>query len=148
MRCSFAYAIRHFCRYREFAKMPDCQTVCVYGDWAGSQQTRDIKAILFYCWACVDDAGPTLKQHWFDIPCFAAMYPTPVTHRMTCRPARWHTGPGTLYKCPRTTSPQPFHVSTTRSQRLNFIFSKITNTPNQETWMVSVYTDISGRICS
>ena len=29
-----------------------------------SQQTRGIHPILFYCWASVEYAGPTLKQNW------------------------------------------------------------------------------------
>ena len=27
------------------------------------QETRDIQPMLFQCWASVEDAGPTLKQH-------------------------------------------------------------------------------------
>ena len=31
------------------------------------QQTRHVQPMLFYCWANVEDGGPTLKQHWFNI---------------------------------------------------------------------------------
>ena len=26
--------------------------------------------MLFQCWASVEDGGPTLKQHWVNVPCF------------------------------------------------------------------------------
>ena len=32
-----------------------------------SQQTRDVDPPLIYCWASVDDARSTLKQHWCDV---------------------------------------------------------------------------------
>ena len=32
-----------------------------------NHQTRDIDTMLFYCWASVVDAGPTLKQHCVDV---------------------------------------------------------------------------------
>ena len=34
-----------------------------------SQQTRGIQPKLFQCWASVEDAGPTLKQHMVNVPC-------------------------------------------------------------------------------
>ena len=34
-----------------------------------SPQTRDIHPMLFQCWPTVLDAGPTLKQHWVNVPC-------------------------------------------------------------------------------
>ena len=33
-------------------------------------QTRGIHPMLFQCWSTVSDAGPTLKQHWDNAPCF------------------------------------------------------------------------------
>ena len=33
-----------------------------------SQQTRGIHTMLFQCWSTVFDAGPTLKQHWVNVP--------------------------------------------------------------------------------
>ena len=39
------------------------------------QQTRGIHPMLFQCWASVEDAGPTLKQHWVDAPACWAKYP-------------------------------------------------------------------------
>ena len=40
-----------------------------------SQQTRGIHPILFQCWHTVFDAGPTLKQHWVNVPCLLASVP-------------------------------------------------------------------------
>ena len=34
-----------------------------------TQQTRDIHLMLFQCWHTVFDSGPTLKQHWVNVPC-------------------------------------------------------------------------------
>ena len=34
-----------------------------------TQQTRDIRPMLFQCWASVTDAGPTLKQHRANVSC-------------------------------------------------------------------------------
>ena len=25
--------------------------------------------MLFYCWADIEDSGPTLKQHWVNVSC-------------------------------------------------------------------------------
>ena len=33
------------------------------------QQTRGIEPMLFKRWATVYNAGPTLKQHWFNASC-------------------------------------------------------------------------------
>ena len=30
--------------------------------------------MLFYCWADVEDGGPTLKQHWVNVSCLLGMY--------------------------------------------------------------------------
>ena len=30
--------------------------------------------MLFYCWANVEDDGPTLKQHWVNASCLLGMY--------------------------------------------------------------------------
>ena len=32
-----------------------------------TQQTRDVKPMLFQCWPTVFDVGPTIKQHWFNV---------------------------------------------------------------------------------
>ena len=32
--------------------------------------------MLFYCWPSVVDAGPTIKQHWFNASCFLEMLQT------------------------------------------------------------------------
>ena len=40
-----------------------------------SQQTRDIHPMLFQCWPIVFDAGPTLKQHWVNAPCYLGFHP-------------------------------------------------------------------------
>ena len=40
-----------------------------------SQQTRDIHPMLFQCWLIVSDAGPTLKHHWVNAPCFLGFHP-------------------------------------------------------------------------
>ena len=32
-----------------------------------TQQTGDVELMLVKCWANVADAGPTCKQHWFNI---------------------------------------------------------------------------------
>ena len=42
-----------------------------------SQQTRDIHPLLYQCWPTVFDAGPTLKQHWVNVPCLLGW---PVIH--------------------------------------------------------------------
>ena len=34
-----------------------------------AQQTRYLQPMLFYCWASVRDAGPTIKRHWLNISC-------------------------------------------------------------------------------
>ena len=34
------------------------------------QETRGLHPMLFQCWSSVEDAGPTLKQHWVKAPCF------------------------------------------------------------------------------
>ena len=34
-----------------------------------SQQTQDVKLMLFQCRANVADGGPTLKQHWLNVSC-------------------------------------------------------------------------------
>ena len=34
-----------------------------------SQQTRGVHPMLVQCWASVEDAGPTLKQHRANAPC-------------------------------------------------------------------------------
>ena len=33
------------------------------------KQSRGVEQVLFQCWASVADAGPTLKQNWFDVEC-------------------------------------------------------------------------------
>ena len=30
--------------------------------------------MLFYCWAYVENDGPTLKQHWVNVSCLLGMY--------------------------------------------------------------------------
>ena len=35
-----------------------------------SKQTRDADPMLVYCWASVEDAGPTLNQRWVNISCW------------------------------------------------------------------------------
>ena len=39
-----------------------------------SQQTRDIDPMLCQCWASVVDGGPTLAQHWVDVPCLLGYF--------------------------------------------------------------------------
>ena len=34
-----------------------------------SQQIRDFDPMLYQCWASVVNGGPTLLQHWVDVPC-------------------------------------------------------------------------------
>ena len=34
-----------------------------------SYQAHDVEPMLLYCWATVCDAGPTLSQHWLNVPC-------------------------------------------------------------------------------
>ena len=38
------------------------------------QQTRDADTTLVQCWSIVCDAGPTLNQHWVNVPCLLAYY--------------------------------------------------------------------------
>ena len=33
------------------------------------RKTRDIEPVLGYCWASVEDGGPTLNQHWLSVSC-------------------------------------------------------------------------------
>ena len=35
-----------------------------------TQQARGVDLMLFHCWPSVADAGPTSKQHWFNLSCF------------------------------------------------------------------------------
>ena len=35
-----------------------------------SQPTRGVESLLFQCWPTVCDAGPTLKQQWFNASCW------------------------------------------------------------------------------
>ena len=39
-----------------------------------SNQTRDIGPMLFEYWAIVCNAGPTSKQHWFNVSCLLGWY--------------------------------------------------------------------------
>ena len=34
-----------------------------------AQQTRDVRPMLIQSWASVADGGPTLNQHWANVPC-------------------------------------------------------------------------------
>ena len=38
-------------------------------DGCSVYQTRDAEPMLFYCWANVEDGGPTIKRHWVNVPC-------------------------------------------------------------------------------
>ena len=42
--------------------------LCSMGRCCLPQQTRRIHPKLFQCWASVEDAGPTLKEHWVNVP--------------------------------------------------------------------------------
>ena len=34
-----------------------------------TQQTRYVETMMFQCWASVEDVGPTLKHHCFNVAC-------------------------------------------------------------------------------
>ena len=34
-----------------------------------SLQTRHIGTMMVKCWICVEEGGPTLSQHWFNVLC-------------------------------------------------------------------------------
>ena len=50
-------------RFNQSLRKPDKTT----------QPTRDIYPLLDQCWATVNDAGPTLVQHWVDVSCLLGM---------------------------------------------------------------------------
>ena len=38
-----------------------------------SQQTKNVVTMLIKCLASVEDDGPTLKHHWFNVSCFLGL---------------------------------------------------------------------------
>ena len=46
-----------------------CTCIFCQGRRLLSQQTRDTDPMLFWCWADVEDGGPTSKQHWVSASC-------------------------------------------------------------------------------
>ena len=51
-----------------------------------SQQTQDIEPMLFKCWPTVCDAGPTLKQHRFNVLCRLDIYSSKNTNFLDVHP--------------------------------------------------------------
>ena len=43
-------------------------------DDPAQQHDAFTRSMLFYCWASVEDGGPTLKQHWVNALCLMGVY--------------------------------------------------------------------------
>ena len=41
---------------------------CIF-QYGTPHRTRHVDPMLAYCWQSVYDAGPTLRQHWINVPC-------------------------------------------------------------------------------
>ena len=41
-----------------------CLQTYIYTDY---QETQDVETMLVWCWASVEDGGPTSNQHWFRV---------------------------------------------------------------------------------
>ena len=49
--------------------------------WENTQRKRGIDQMLFWCWADVEDSGPTLKQHWVNASCLLGWMSALTSHK-------------------------------------------------------------------